>query len=204
MLLVNLSMVQILFSFIQYRYCILLHPQKRGYCTKDFNRIVFVFSSQRYKPLLPTPILCFKLRKPCFQFNTLPVMDRRKKIFFGLQRWKGNILHYTIIQVGWLYVVLFCFVFSVQLSILGKFYWLIPQTPPVWRFTFWNMSAIITVWLFVLFNLNIPTSTLPIFPKRRALWEDWPVQMLEKLCGSLFIFADIVVKHRIPRKWWQI
>ena len=110
MLLVNLSLVQILFSFIQYRYCILLHPQKRGYCTKDFNRIVFVFSSQRYKPLLPTPILCFKLRKPCFQFNTLPVMDRRKKIFFGLQRWKGNILYYTIIQVGWLYVVLFCFV----------------------------------------------------------------------------------------------
>ena len=204
MLLVNLSLVQILFSFIQYRYCILLHPQKRGYCTKDFNRIVFVLSSQRYKPLLPTPILCFKLRKPCFQFNTLPVMDRRKKIFFGLQRWKGNILHYTIIQVGWLYVVLFCFVFSVQLSILGKFYWLIPQTPPVWRFTFWNMSAIITVWLFVLFNLKIPTSTLPIFPKRRALWEDWPVQMLEKRCGSLFIFADIVVKHRIPRKWWQI
>ena len=174
MLLVNLSLVQILFSFIQYRYCILLHPQKRGYCTKDFNRIVFVFSSQRYKPLLPTPILCFKLRKPCFQFNTLPVMDRRKKIFFGLQRWKGNILHYTIIQVGWLYVVLFCFVlfcfvFSVQLSILGKFYWLIPQTPPVWRFTFWNMSAIITVWLCVLFNLKIPTSTLPIFSEKAGI-----------------------------------
>lgn len=101
------------FKFIFFRFNIFIvyyyTLKKRCYCSKDFNRIVFVFSLQRCKPSLPTLILCFKLRKPCFQFNTLPVMDRRKKIFFGLQRWKGNILHYTIIQVGCLYVVLFCF-----------------------------------------------------------------------------------------------
>ena len=142
MLLVNLSLVQILFSFIQYRYCILLHPQKRGYCTKDFNRIVFVFSSQRYKPLLPTPILCFKLRKPCFQFNTLPVMDRRKKIFFGLQRWKGNILHYTIIQVGWLYVVLFCFVLFFRCSYKRLPQWCIVLL----RVTVYNSASKLFCW----------------------------------------------------------
>ena len=101
------------FFFVSLSLLYITTPQKNAVIVrKDFNRIVFVFSLQRCKPSLPTPILCFKLRKPCFQFNTLPVMDRREKIFFGLQRWKGSILHYTIIQVGWLYVVLFCLFFA--------------------------------------------------------------------------------------------
>lgn len=72
------------------------------------------------------------------------------------------------------------------------------------------MSAILTVWLFVLFNLKIPTLMLPIFPKRWALWEDWLVQMLEKLvrCSSLQIlllntvFQENGGKFSLLSSWW--